>query len=60
MSIIENVAMFLYILALGASNREVQERFQYLGETVNKYFKKVLKFVYVLATDVVKPKDSEF
>jgi len=60
MRIIENMAMFLYILALGASNREVQGRFQYLGETINKYFKKVLKFVYMLTTDVVKSEDSEF
>jgi DNA-binding CsgD family transcriptional regulator len=35
MSVIENVGMFLYTLALGASNKEVQERFQHSGETVN-------------------------
>ena len=29
MSVIEKVGMFLYTLALGASNREVQERFQH-------------------------------
>jgi len=29
MSVIEKVCMFLYTLALGASNREVQERFQH-------------------------------
>jgi SPX domain protein involved in polyphosphate accumulation len=31
MSVIEKVDMFLYTLALGASNRKVQERFQYSG-----------------------------
>jgi len=31
MSVIEKVGMFLYTLALGASNREVQERFQHSG-----------------------------
>jgi len=31
MSAIEKVDMFLYTLALGASNRKVQERFQYSG-----------------------------
>jgi hypothetical protein len=35
MSDIEKVGMFLYTLALGASNRELQERFQHSGETVN-------------------------
>jgi len=33
MSVIENVGMFLYTLALGALNKEVHERFQYSGET---------------------------
>jgi len=31
MSVIEKVGMFLYTLALGASNREVHERFQHSG-----------------------------
>jgi hypothetical protein len=35
MSVIENVGMFFYTLALGASNKEVQERFQHSGETVS-------------------------
>jgi len=45
MSIIEKVDMFLYTLASGASNREVQERFQHSGETMSKYFNKVLSGV---------------
>jgi len=31
MSAIEKIDMFLYTLALGASNRKVQERFQHSG-----------------------------
>ena len=60
MSVIEKVGMFLYTLALGASNREVQERFQHSGETVNKYFNKVLRLVCLLAVELIKPVDLEF
>jgi len=42
MSVIEKVGMFLYTLALGASNREVQERFQHSGETMSRNFNEVL------------------
>ncbi|KAJ6893013.1 hypothetical protein NC652_027116 [Populus alba x Populus x berolinensis] len=41
MSIIKKVGMFFYTLALGASNRKVQERFQHLDETVSRNFNKV-------------------
>ncbi|KAJ6978491.1 hypothetical protein NC653_026795 [Populus alba x Populus x berolinensis] len=41
MSVIKKVGMFFYTLALGASNREVQERFQHLDETVSRNFSKV-------------------
>uniref|UniRef100_A0A6N2NK53 DDE Tnp4 domain-containing protein n=1 Tax=Salix viminalis TaxID=40686 RepID=A0A6N2NK53_SALVM len=33
MSVIEKVGMFLFTIAVGASNRHVQERFQHSGET---------------------------
>jgi hypothetical protein len=60
MSDIEKVGMFLYTLALGASNREVQERFQHSGETVNKYFNEVLRLVCLLVIELIKPVDLEF
>jgi hypothetical protein len=60
MSVIEKVGMFLYTLALGASNREVQERFQHSGETVSRNFNEVLRFVSVLADDLIRPVDPEF
>jgi len=43
MCVFEKVGIFLYTIALGASNREIQERFQHLGETIRRYFNKVLK-----------------
>jgi hypothetical protein len=60
MSVIEKVGMFLYTLALGASNREVQERFQHSGETVSRNFKEVLRSVCLLAADFIRPVDPEF
>jgi hypothetical protein len=58
-SVIENFGMFLYTLALGASNR-VQERFQYSGETVSRYFNEVLKAVCLLSIDIIKLVDPDF
>ena len=52
--------MFLYTLVLGVSNREVQERFQHLDETVSRYFNEVLRSVCLLAIEVIKPVDPEF
>jgi hypothetical protein len=48
MSVIEKVTMFLYIIVVGASNREMQERFQYLDETVSRCIKKVIKSLICL------------
>jgi hypothetical protein len=59
-SVIEKVAMFLYTIALGATNRQVQERFQHSGETVSRNFNEVLKTICLLAVDIIKPQDSEF
>jgi chromosome condensin MukBEF MukE localization factor len=36
MSIEERVGIFLFIVGLGASNREAQERFQHSGETISR------------------------
>jgi len=60
MSVIEKIGMFLYTLALGASNREVQERFQHSGETVSRNFKEVLRSVCLLAANFIRPVDPEF
>ncbi|XP_031108447.1 uncharacterized protein LOC116012916, partial [Ipomoea triloba] len=43
MSIVEKVGIFIYTLAMGASNRDVGERFQRSGETINRAFHEVLE-----------------
>jgi hypothetical protein len=60
MSVIEKVAIFLYTIALGALNREVQERFQHSGETVIRCIKEVLAAVSSFTVDVIKPEDLNF
>jgi hypothetical protein len=60
MCVFEKVGIFLYTIALGASNREVQERFQHLRETISRYFNEVLKSVSLLATDLIQPADPGF
>jgi len=52
--------MFLYTLSLGASNREVHERFQHSGKIVSRYFNEVLRMICLLAVDIIKPDDPEF
>ncbi|KAL4567057.1 hypothetical protein LXL04_022628 [Taraxacum kok-saghyz] len=66
-SVKEKVALFLYTLALGLSNRDVGERFQRSGETVSRAFHDVLESIcgrntgYMgLAREYIKPKDSTF
>jgi len=60
MCVFEKVGMFLYMLALSASNKEVQERFQHSREIISRYFIDVLKSVCSLAVDFIKPEDFEF
>lgn len=67
MSVQQKVAIFLYILARGASNRDARERFQHSGETISRAFHEVLEAIsgrskgYMgLARDVIKPKDPTF
>jgi hypothetical protein len=52
--------MFLYTLSLGASNREVQERFQHSGKTVSRYFNEVLRMICLLVVDIIKLDDPKF
>ncbi|KAG5235385.1 protein ALP [Salix suchowensis] len=60
MCVLEEVGMFLFTLAVGASNRHVQERFQHSGETVSRCMKEVLKEVSLFAIDIIKPTDPDF
>ena len=58
--VFEKVRMFLYTITLKASNKEVQEIFQHSGETVSRYFTKVLKSICSLAIDFIKPEHLDF
>ncbi|KAG5245936.1 protein ALP [Salix suchowensis] len=60
MPAMEKVAMFLFTIAVGASNRQVQERFQHSGETVSRCINEVLEAVCLLAVDVIRPTDPDF
>jgi hypothetical protein len=60
MCVFEKGGIFLYTIALGAFNREVQERFQHSGETISRYFNEVLRSVCSLATDLIQPADPGF
>ncbi|KAJ9147539.1 hypothetical protein P3X46_029689 [Hevea brasiliensis] len=60
MTILEKVGMFLYVLVLGASNRQVQERFHHSGETVSRNFHEVLKAMLCLSIDMIKLTDPTF
>jgi len=57
MSVIEKAVMFLFTIAIGASNRQVQERFQHSGETISRCFKEVLKSLCLFVVEVIKPVD---
>lgn len=52
--------MFLCILGHGRGNKLAQEKFQLSGETVSRYFSKVLDIVCLMAIDIIKPLDQKF
>ena len=60
MSVMEKVAMFLFKITIGASSREVQERFQHSGETVSRCINDVLEAVYLFTMDIIKPTNPNF
>ena len=54
------LGMFLYILGQSVGNRSTMERFQHSGETMSKYFDKVLDSVCHMSVDLIKPLDPNF
>ncbi|XP_062099963.1 uncharacterized protein LOC133805828 [Humulus lupulus] len=60
MCALEILGMFLFTLGHGAGNRLTQERFQHSGETVSRYFNKVLDVLCHMSVDVLKPPDPKF
>ena len=60
MPAMEKLAMFIFTIAIGASNRQVQERFQHSGEIVSRCINEALEVVCLLVVDVIKPTDPDF
>ncbi|XP_025636198.1 uncharacterized protein [Arachis hypogaea] len=54
------LAMFLYVLGGGNSNKSTKERFQHSGETISQKFEEVLQAMYKMAIDIIQPKDRDF
>ncbi|XP_061344936.1 uncharacterized protein LOC133290830 [Gastrolobium bilobum] len=51
----EQLGIFLYLIGHESSNRNVCERFQRSGQTISKYFSKVLNEMLQLAREIIKP-----
>lgn len=67
MSVVKNLGVFIYILAVGVPNRDVGERFQRSGESISRAFHEVLEAItgrengfQGLAHDIIRPKDLSF
>ncbi|XP_025682586.1 uncharacterized protein [Arachis hypogaea] len=56
----EMLAMFLFVLGGGNSNKSTKERFQHSGETISRKFEEVLQAVCKMAIDIIQPKDRDF
>ena len=50
----EQTAMFMTIIAHAHTNRAIQDRFQYSGETIHRHFRQVLKAMVLFAKDMIK------
>ncbi|XP_019177794.1 PREDICTED: putative nuclease HARBI1 [Ipomoea nil] len=59
MSILEKVGLFVYLLGMGASNRDVEERFQRSSKTISRTFREVLNAMDGFSRDILVPKDPE-
>ncbi|XP_016196069.1 uncharacterized protein LOC107637139 [Arachis ipaensis] len=56
----EMLAMFLFVLGGGNSNKSTKEWFQHSGETISRKFEEVLQVVCKMAIDIIQPKDRDF
>lgn len=59
MMIEEQLGIFLNIIGHNERNRVIQERFQHSGDTVSRYFNKVLKAIKSLSRELLQPPSSE-
>jgi len=51
----EQVGIFLSVVTHNNSNRDLCERFQHSGETISKYFNRVLKAMIKFSKEIIKP-----
>ena len=51
----EQVCIFLLSIGHNTRNRIIQERFQHSGQTISKYFHKVLKAICRIAKIIIRP-----
>ncbi|XLT58325.1 hypothetical protein S245_051529, partial [Arachis hypogaea] len=56
----EMLAIFLFVLGDGNSNKSIKEPFQYFGEIISQKIEEVLQAVCKMATDIIQPKDHDF
>ncbi|KAL9671442.1 hypothetical protein QQ045_009010 [Rhodiola kirilowii] len=57
-TVTEQVGMCLYVLAKGASYRDVTDTFKHSISTISKYLRKVLRALKKLSFDIVRPHTS--
>ena len=55
----EQVAIFLLTICHNERNRLAAERFQHSGETISKYFNRILKKVCMLGVELICPSNSD-
>ncbi|RWR96010.1 putative nuclease HARBI1 [Cinnamomum micranthum f. kanehirae] len=55
----EQVAIFLFTIAHNERNRVMQNRFQHSGETISRYFNRVLSAILHLSPHYIKPAGSD-
>ncbi|KAL3747615.1 hypothetical protein ACJRO7_016420 [Eucalyptus globulus] len=51
----EQVGIFLSVVTHNNSNKDLCERFQHSGETIGKYFNRVLKAMIKFSKEIIKP-----
>ena len=50
----EQLAMFMMVIAHAHTNRVIQDRFQHSGETIHRHFRQVLITMILFAKDMIK------
>ena len=54
-SVEEQLAMFMMVIAHAHMNRVIQDRFQHSRETIHRHFRQVLIAMMLFVKDMIKP-----